>query len=55
MAFSRKLKTTVFELYKARYENITGLAQAMEMSVQQVYRVRMGDRVFVISIYGIIY
>lgn len=44
MAFSRKLKTTVFELYKARYENITGLAQAMEMSVQHVYRVRRGDR-----------
>jgi len=44
MAFSRKLKTTVFELYTVRYENITRLAQAMEMSVAHVYNVRRGIR-----------
>ena len=44
MVFSRKLKTTVFELYKVRYENITRLAQAMEMSVPHVYNVHRGDR-----------
>jgi len=44
MVFSRKLKTTVFELYNGRYRNLPELAEVMGISVSQVYRVRGGDR-----------
>ncbi|MBA7699620.1 hypothetical protein ES703_108319 [subsurface metagenome] len=39
-----KLETKVFELYSEKYKNITELAQAMEISAAQVYRVRVGKR-----------
>jgi len=39
-----KLKTRVFELYNGKYTNLTELAQAMEISVAQIYRVREGSR-----------
>ena len=38
------LKTRVFELYPGRYSNLSELAQVMEISVSQVYRVREGKR-----------
>ena len=38
------LKTRVFELCPERYGNLSELAQAMEISVSQVYRVREGKR-----------
>ena len=38
------LKTSVFEIYKRKYNNITELARAMGISVSQVYRVRQGKR-----------
>ena len=37
------LKTRVFELYNGKYRNLSELAQAMGLSVSQVYRVR-GDK-----------
>ena len=39
-----KLKTRVFELCNGKYTNLTELAQAMGMSVSQIYRVRQGKR-----------
>ena len=38
------LKTRVFELSSRRYKNLSELAQAMGISVSQVYRVREGKR-----------
>jgi len=38
------LKTRVFDLSNERYENLCELAQAMGISVSQVYRVRSGKR-----------
>ena len=38
------IKTKVFELYNRRYQNLSELAQAMGISVSQVYRVRIGKR-----------
>jgi len=38
------LKTRVFDLYVGRYRNLSELAEAMEISVSQVYRVLEGKR-----------
>ena len=38
------LKTRVFELCDGNYKNLSELAQAMGVSVSQVYRVREGKR-----------
>ena len=38
------IKTRVFEIYATKYSNLSELAQAMELSVSQVYRVREGKR-----------
>ncbi len=38
------IKTKVFELCDGRYSNLSELAQAMGISVSQVYRVREGKR-----------
>jgi hypothetical protein len=38
------LRTRVFHLYAARYRNLSELAEAMEISVSQVYRVLEGKR-----------
>ena len=38
------LKTRVFELPNGRYQNLSELAQAMGMSVSEIYRVRGGKR-----------
>lgn len=40
----RIIKTKIFELFHKRYQNISELAQAMGMSMSQVYRVREGKR-----------
>ena len=39
-----KIETTIFQLYRRRYKNISELARAMGISVGQVYRVRQGKR-----------
>ncbi|MBA7601440.1 hypothetical protein ES703_08513 [subsurface metagenome] len=39
-----RLKTRVFEFSNSKYTNLTGLAQAMGISVSQIYRVRQGKR-----------
>ncbi len=39
-----KLETKVFQLCNGKYTNLTELAQAMGMSVSQIYRVRQGKR-----------
>ena len=39
-----KLKTRVFELCHGKYRNLVGLAQAMEISQDLIYRVRKGER-----------
>lgn len=39
-----QLKTRVFELCKGRYANLSGLAQAMGLSVRNIYWVRQGRR-----------
>lgn len=39
-----ELKTSVFELCNGKYKSITDLAQAMGISVSQVYRVKEGSR-----------
>ncbi len=39
-----KLETKVFELCNGRYRNLPELAQAMGISVSQVYRVRKDKR-----------
>ena len=36
------IKTKVFELSQGRYQNLSELAEAMEISVSQIYRVREG-------------
>ena len=38
------LKTRVFELADGKYHNLSDLARAMELSISQVYRVRVGKR-----------
>jgi predicted transcriptional regulator len=38
------LKTRVFDLYSRDYRNLSELAEAMEISVSQVYRVLEGKR-----------
>ena len=38
------IKTRVFELCNGKYKNLSKLAQAMGISVSQVYRVREGKR-----------
>jgi len=38
------LKTRVFDLYPRSYRNLSELAEAMEISVSQVYRVLEGKR-----------
>lgn len=38
------IKTRVFELAPGKYQNLSDLAKAMELSVSQVYRVREGKR-----------
>ena len=38
------IKTRVFELAQDKYRNLSDLAKAMELSISQVYRVRMGKR-----------
>ena len=38
------IKTRIFELRNGNYRNLSELAQVMELSVSQVYRVREGKR-----------
>ncbi|MBA7712709.1 hypothetical protein ES703_121697 [subsurface metagenome] len=38
------IKTRIFELCNGQYHNLSELAQAMEISVSQIYRVREGKR-----------
>ncbi len=38
------IKTRIFELNHSYYNNLSELAQAMEISVSQIYRVREGKR-----------
>jgi len=38
------IKTKVFEMAAGKYHNLTDLANAMGLSVSQVYRVREGKR-----------
>ena len=38
------VKTRIFELCNGKYKNLSELAQAMGISVSQVYRVREGER-----------
>ena len=38
------IRTRVFELSQDKYHNLSELAQAMGLSISQVYRVRMGKR-----------
>ncbi len=38
------VKTRIFDLYTEKYKNLSELAQAMGISVSQVYRVREGKR-----------
>jgi len=38
------IKTRVFELSNSKYNNLSELAQAMGISVSQIYRVREGKR-----------
>jgi len=39
-----KLQTRVFEFWNGKHTNLSELAQAMGISVSQVYRVREGKR-----------
>ena len=39
-----RIRTRVFELSSGKYNNLSELAQAMRISVSQVYRVREGKR-----------
>lgn len=39
-----KLKTRIYELYPRKYKSLEELAEAMGISVSQVYRVRQGKR-----------
>ena len=38
------IKTRIFEFYDGGYKNLSELAQAMGISVSQIYRVREGKR-----------
>lgn len=38
------IKTRVYELARGKYQSLASLAQAMGLSVSQVYRVREGKR-----------
>jgi len=38
------IKTRIFELIDGKYENLSELAQAMGISVSQIYRVKEGKR-----------
>jgi len=38
------IKTRIFELCNGNYGSLSDLAQAMEISVSQIYRVRQGRR-----------
>ncbi len=38
------IKTRVFDMANGKYQNLSELAKAMELSVSQVYRVREGKR-----------
>jgi hypothetical protein len=38
------IRTRVFDMVNARYHNLSALADAMGLSVSQVYRVREGKR-----------
>ena len=38
------IKTRVFELAQGKYQSLSALATAMDISVSQVYRVREGKR-----------
>lgn len=38
------IRTRVFEMANSKYQNLSGLARAMGLSVSQVYRVREGKR-----------
>ncbi len=38
------IRTRVFELANGKYQNLSDLARAMELSISQVYRVRVGKR-----------
>ena len=38
------IRTRIFELRDGRYKNLSELAQAMGISVSQIYRVREGKR-----------
>lgn len=39
-----KMRTSIFELYKGKYTNLTELAQVMGISISQIYRVRRAER-----------
>lgn len=39
-----KVETKIFELCNGNYRNLSTLAQAMGISVSQIYRVRQGKR-----------
>ena len=38
------IRTRIFELANGRYQSLTDLAKAMDISVSQIYRVREGKR-----------
>ena len=38
------VKTRIFEFYERAYKNLSELAQAMGISVSQIYQVRQGKR-----------
>ena len=38
------IRTRVFELANGKFANLSELARAMELSISQVYRVRVGKR-----------
>jgi len=38
------VRTRIFELYESSYNNFTELAEAMDISVSQIYRVCEGKR-----------
>lgn len=38
------VKTRIFELSDGSYKNLSGLAEAMGISVSQIYRIRQGKR-----------
>ncbi len=44
MVIAMIVKTRIFELRNGKYKNLSELAQAMGISVSQIYRVREGKR-----------